>query len=197
MIIKKEDKWKAVSHLQKCIRRGWADKIPDVARALWNVDNAYLRYRLAVIAVEDVGIANLNTVATLLDDKINKRWVEANGGIEGLIDYMTQLANGSKDRTACTWGSIASKQAFEVAYGAWSGTTVHRAIEIAHDSQNDPTIRAAAVLRAAGTNLFPHREFPELEGNWNMWVESQVQIPELIKAMTQGQKVTKNGMPHS
>ena len=58
MLITKEDKWKAVSHLQKCIRRGWADKIPDVARALWAVDNAYLRYRLAVIAAEDVGPTN-------------------------------------------------------------------------------------------------------------------------------------------
>ena len=64
-LINKDDKWKAVSHLQKCIRRGRSDLVEDIARQLWALDNAYLRHRLNVIFSEDLGIANPE-LATLI-----------------------------------------------------------------------------------------------------------------------------------
>ena len=197
MLITKEDKWKAVSHLQKCIRRGWADKIPDAARALWAVDNAYLRYRLAVIAAEDVGIGNVATVVELMQDKINKRWVDANGGIEGLIVRMQALANGVKDRTACTWGSLASLQDFEAKHGDWEAATPQRAALVAFDEKESLSVRAAAALRAAGTNLFPHGGFPEVAGDWEHWmgVNGQHAPEDILFAMRQGQKSQKEWHP--
>lgn len=197
MLITKEDKWKAVSHLQKCIRRGWADKIPDVARALWAVDNAYLRYRLAVIAAEDVGIGNAAAVVELMQDKINKRWVDANGGIEGLIVRMQALANGVKDRTACTWGSLASLQDFEAKHGDWEAATPQRAALVAFDEKESLSVRAAAALRAAGTNLFPHGGFPEVAGDWEHWmgVNGQHAPEDILFAMRQGQKSQKEWHP--
>ena len=198
MLIEKTDKWKAVSHLQKCIRRGWAEHIPEVARALWSVDNAYLRYRLAVIAAEDVGIGNVGAVASLMEDKINKRWVDANGGLEGLIVRMQDLANGTKDRTACTWGSLASLKAFQAAHGDWDATTPIQAASIAFDANEDLSVRAAAALRAAGTNLFPHGAFSEVEGDWESWmaINAERGAPDdVLQAMRKGQKSQKEWHP--
>lgn len=197
MQLEKMDKWKAVSHLQKCIRRGWYEKIPPVAFALWNVDNAYLRYRLAVILMEDVGIANIEDASELMEDKINKRWVEGHGGIEGLIERMQRVAQGVKDRTPCTWGALASQRAFETLYGPWSDTPIPRAIEIAWDPNNTLEIRAAGALRAAGTDLFPHEAFQSLAGDWNAWLESNVQYANaaVVGLMRQGQKTQKEWHP--
>ena len=196
--MEKTDKWKAVSHLQKCIRRGWSEQIPDVASALWSVDNAYLRYRLAVIAVEDVGIGNIAAVASLMEDKINKRWVEANGGLDGLIVRMQALANGIKDRTACTWGSLASRREFEALHGDWEMATPAQAGSIAFDNTQTPAVRAAAALRAAGTNLFPHGGFAEIEGDWDSWIAMNIEhgAPDnVIEAMRKGQKSQKEWHP--
>lgn len=189
----KTDKWKAVSHLQKCIRRGWSEQIPDMARALWAVDNAYLRYRLAVISVEDVGIANIERVAALMEDKINKRWVDANGGIEGLILRMQDLASGTKDRTACTWGSLASKTQFEDQHGDWVSTTPLNAANIAFDANQSLPIRAAAALRASGTDLFSHDAFPVVQGDWDSWmsINAEHAPPTVLDAMRKGQKTQK------
>lgn len=193
MQLTKTDKWKAVSHLQKCIRRGWSDQIPDMARALWTVDNAYLRYRLAVISVEDVGIGNIEGVAALMEDKINKRWVDANGGLEGLIVRMQGLAAGTKDRTPCTWGSLASKTQFEASHGDWVATTPMEASIIAFDANESLSVRAAAALRASGTNLFPHGGFPEVEGDWESWMSANAEhaTPLVLEAMRKGQKTQK------
>lgn len=198
MLIEKTDKWKAVSHLQKCIRRGWSEHIPDVARALWSVDNAYLRYRLAVIAAEDVGIGNIDAVSSLMEDKINKRWVDANGGIEGLIVRMQGLADGVKDRTACTWGSLASRQAFEALHGDWEAISATAAAPIAFDSAQSLSVRAAAALRAAGTNLFSHGAFPDVEGDWESWMAINAErgaSEQVLHAMRQGQKSQKEWHP--
>lgn len=197
MLIAKTDKWKAVSHLQKCIRRGWADHIPDVARALWSVDNAYLRYRLGVIAMEDVGIGNIAGVASLMEDKINKRWVDANGGLDGLIVRMQELARGTKDRTACTWGSLASLSAFEATHGDWASTTPQKAAAVAFNAHETLSVRAAAALRAAGTNLFPHGDFEEVEGDWESWMSLNAEHApeEVLQAMRKGQKSQKEWHP--
>lgn len=193
MLIDKSDKWKAVSHLQKCIRRGWGERIDDVAQALWNVDNAYLRYRLAVISMEDIGIANPDTLDELMQDKINKRWVNANGGISGLLSRMKTLANGCKDRTPCTWGSLASRGAFEEVHGNWATASTQNAIDIAWDSKQSMPVRGAAVLRATGTDIFPHKDFPEQSGDWEQWIEANSpHCPQNITTLMRlGQKTQK------
>ena len=200
MVLAKEDKWKAVSHLQKCIRRGWGERIETVAKALWDTDNAYLRYRLAVIAVEDVGIANMDEVRTLLDDKINKRWVMTHGGIDGLIESMHRLARGTKDRTACSWGSNASKTVFETESGLeWEQVTPVQACEMAWNPVLSPAARAAAVFRAVGTDIFPHHAFPELSGDWASWISACTShsggLNMAIETMVLAQKAMKEWHP--
>ena len=194
------DKWKAVSHLQKCIRRGWSHRIEPITKALWDVDNAYLRYRLAVIAVEDVGIANLDKVHSLLEDKINKRWVVAHGGIDGLVATMQELAEGVKDRTACSWGSNASRSALENLTGEpWAALSPTRAADMAWDTTLPHEVRAAAVFRAAGTDLFPHHDFPVMAGDWASWVDACTTraggMNATIETMVRSQKAMKEWHP--
>lgn len=94
-----EKKWRVVSALQKAIRRGLVDQSMRYAHALLTIDRAYLRQRLVVIALEDVGLANvLGTALTLLwaGDKFMRA-----GPLErnGLLACVRSMASGIKDRT--------------------------------------------------------------------------------------------------
>ena len=53
------DRWILSSALQKLIRRGQGDQATAAALRLHQIDQTYLRRRLPVVAVEDVGIGNL------------------------------------------------------------------------------------------------------------------------------------------
>ncbi len=197
--IKPTDKWKAASHVQKCIRQGHVEDIAPLARALWNVDNAYLRYRLNVILMEDVGIANMPLVTAMQEDKLNKRWVDKHGGIDYLIQCMQELARGVKDRAPCDWGSIADGRAYSEYVGRdWVDSDVRHAMGIAWDEHAPWHVRGAAVLRATGTDLFPHKNLPTVAGDWVAWVDNQrhqgVSEP-VVQAMVVGQKTQREWHP--
>lgn len=49
----------------------------------------------------------------LQQDKLNKRWVDAQGGIDYLVSKLKDMCDSVKDRTACEFGSIANYKAFE------------------------------------------------------------------------------------
>jgi hypothetical protein len=72
--------------------------------ALFHVDRAYLHYRLAVIAVEDVGLGNLETIAELLYvlDTAKLRREAGDSGEWLMLSYLIEkLAVGAKDRNSC------------------------------------------------------------------------------------------------
>ena len=194
-LINKDDKWKAVSHLQKCIRRGRSDLVEDIARQLWALDNAYLRHRLNVIFSEDLGIANPELANELQQDKLNKRWVDAQGGIDYLVSKLKDMCNSVKDRTACEFGSIANYKVFEHETGIiWEDLTVEEAIDYAWNELLSVEARAAAVFKAVGTDIFEHSHLPEgVKGDWDKWIDSQRAhgVPENIVTMMQNGKRTQ------
>lgn len=89
-----------LSALQKSIRRGNEPIALNCTAALLNIDPDKFWRRLAVIAFEDVGIGDLETVARVTAVTGNKRWRDAHGGNQPIANYLVRrLCRAVKDRT--------------------------------------------------------------------------------------------------
>jgi hypothetical protein len=97
----KEAKWLLASCMQKAIRQG------DAAAAQWAVDamlpaeRAYALHRMAVVAVEDVGVANLPLVRDFMLTGMRKAWFEERGSRRAALYFARAFAESPKDRSAC------------------------------------------------------------------------------------------------
>ena len=101
----KEDKWKLVSHLHKSIRHGKADDAAAAAKWIYYVDPAYARYRMAVIAFEDVAGASPEVIIDSMSNGWKKEDIENQGGHVFLQEQARKWASTIKDRTANDWVS--------------------------------------------------------------------------------------------
>lgn len=165
-----DSKWLLASHLQKSIRRSLPEEAMWAATELIRIDEAYLRYRLAVIAVEDVAGASPQTVAEHWGEGWTKKALAARGGSPFLIDTAVALAQAIKDRTPCTWMNCARHLAdFESAYGPWEALSVPVAQRLAFEA-SEWWVQGLAAWRAIGTVRFPSGHLPKVEGDWPGWL---------------------------
>lgn len=95
------DRWILASALQKSIRRGLKDEATDVAIALHAVDTEYAWRRLRVIAFEDVGMGNVEAVASVAAIAGKQQLRGALGDLQVYVGRVRSLAAAVKDRTAC------------------------------------------------------------------------------------------------
>lgn len=115
----KEAQWLAMSCLQKSIRRGLPEVATAYADRMWDVSKSYLLYRLSIVALEDIGIANFPLVNSFLATEIKKDKIEQAGGKEYVLQVVADMANSPKDRSACdlTWlasGSLGGEPSSEL-----------------------------------------------------------------------------------
>lgn len=106
--VKNENKWLLVSCLQKSIRRGYTDLAVSYAKQLYDIDKVYLIYRLSVIALEDVGLANIDLVHEIMSTQLRKETIEKAGGKNYILNITKKLSNSVKDRSACDLTSLVS-----------------------------------------------------------------------------------------
>ena len=105
------DQWLAASLLQKSIRRGLPDLAARAAITLWRHRGLRVWHRLAVIAVEDVGIGAVDTigetvrVARAMTRSAGKR--STADPIAALVRVVRALAVAVKDRSTDYLASVA------------------------------------------------------------------------------------------
>ena len=104
----KDHKWLLVSCMQKSIRKGFAQLAMDYAECLYEIDKNYLLYRLSIIAIEDIGLGNIDAVYDFMKTQIKKSLVEEKGGKDYILKVVSDFANSIKDRSACDLCSLAS-----------------------------------------------------------------------------------------
>jgi hypothetical protein len=93
-------RYRVSSALQKCIRRGWADKAVFYAQALYNGGQAaYLWNRLPIIAMEDMGPGNWELCARVLHFCRFSSVRETVGPKSGLSWLVRQMAGSLKSRS--------------------------------------------------------------------------------------------------
>lgn len=97
------EKWPVVSMLQKAIRRGEVDLAVSAALAMYSYDRMYLWKRMAIIAYEDIGVANplLCAAVANLSGKDTLRKVDGAGGTWVTAEVARIMAESVKDRTIC------------------------------------------------------------------------------------------------
>jgi hypothetical protein len=94
------DKWILSSAVQKSIRRGREHEAVMLALHLHSVDPAYLRRRLPVIALEDVGMADERSCRHVIENCVDSRaWQEDQE--ELIVSLVQLLARARKSRAAC------------------------------------------------------------------------------------------------
>jgi hypothetical protein len=96
------DPWVATSALQKAIRRGDHDVAFRATRLLIGIDPRRLWRRLVVIALEDVGVGDIDLAVEVLAVSGRSSWREANGGdLNVTLEYVRRLCSAPKSRDAC------------------------------------------------------------------------------------------------
>jgi hypothetical protein len=105
------DQWIAASILQKAIRRGLPDLAERAAVALWRHRGPRIWHRLVVIAVEDIGLASIDTVIGLVRTAraMTRRGGHRSAGETALAirKAVRTLAEAPKDRGTDYVASIA------------------------------------------------------------------------------------------
>ena len=97
----KLDPWAASSLLQKAIRRGEAGLARQAARLLYRYRGSIVWRRLATIAVEDIGIADLDLVSEVIHLFTDKQLRDVLGSDTDLLDDICgRLAACPKERGA-------------------------------------------------------------------------------------------------
>lgn len=111
------DKWLTTSALQKCIRRGHGDLAERYARSSVRINADHSFRRLAIIALEDVGLGDLRLVATTLAILGNKQRRRSLGEERLAAFLAVQMSSAVKCRLACEMLSLVEyeKEAAKIA----------------------------------------------------------------------------------
>ncbi len=78
------DQWLLASAMQKAIRRGEVDTALRAGYALWNIDRQRFWRRLHIVALEDTGVADIESLIQISPLPPNPTGGE-NGGIYGWV----------------------------------------------------------------------------------------------------------------
>jgi hypothetical protein len=142
------DRWLLASQLQKAIRRGRSADAVRAAHTIWCVDSAYVWRRLRIIALEDVGVGDLEAVACCLAIAGKRAAQRAMGETKVLAHIVHRLAHACKSRLACDLVCLADHH---IGYmksgllGAGDGVWKERALD-----DTEPVERRAQALRLLG-----------------------------------------------
>lgn len=102
------EKWILSSALQKSIRRGLGAQAVSVAYCLHGIDPSYLRRRLPIIALEDVGLGDIRTcLDVVVICKTINFWQQ--NAYRSIAYMVSEMAKATKSRAACDaicWSSV-------------------------------------------------------------------------------------------
>lgn len=173
----KDDKWKIASHLHKAIRHGRADDAEQGVRWLYDVEPAYLRYRMAVIAVEDVAAGSPEVVAESFSGGWTKADIYSRGEREFLIAQARAWALSLKDRTPCAWLACQHfLDPFRERFGPWQMMSLGQGRRLAFDLEQPWWVRGLAAWRAAGTDKLRSSHLPTMPGDYDTFAYEAEQL---------------------
>lgn len=154
------NKWRAVSCMQKAIRFGDAETAMQVACAAYDMDKAYLLRRLGICAIEDTGYGNMYGVAMVLAVLGDQHWRKEMGERRVCAYLAGMLAKSPKDRSACELLVIVDFDK-QVPKEAWGKLSNEELVQYATDGSLPIIERQAAIWLLAGTKRFWGESMPK------------------------------------
>jgi hypothetical protein len=160
------DQWLLSSAMQKSIRRGAVNTAMRAGYALWNIDRQRFWRRLHIVALEDTGVADteslIQTLTATAQPYWRRKWRDLRVGL-----YLTQLLCQSvKTRMA---DSLFVQAERSPAYAALRGELINAPADDLADRVMDeaaPLVeRAIAMWFLAGTKKYPSDHLPVRVGD--------------------------------
>jgi len=152
----KADRWILASAFQKAIRRGELGTAQSAAMALLDADRQMLFRRLHVLAVEDLGVGDIDLAIGILASTGEAKVRQQLGGDRHVVEFLVErLCEAALDRTADHLLSIAQGHP-EMEEIRWDLGRVATSDLMDRIKNTDLPIsaRAVATWYAAGTNKF-------------------------------------------
>lgn len=175
--------------MQKAIRRGLPELASRTIHELHGVDPAWCRYRMAVIAFEDVAAGSPELVTEITAGAWNKAHVEHSGGVEFMALCGERMANAVKDRTPCNLFYAADFiPDFQARHGNLQELDARTAMGVAGDTNGEWWERALAIYRIAGKKAGSPIEVEGLESPIDRICELFPKWKELITAGAKSQR---------
>ena len=168
--LNENDRWLSASSLQKSIRRGKINEALFAAHVLKRLNESSLCNRLKVIALEDVGIANLDIVSQVLWVAGKREWRSKNYGEEHILSYLVcQLCRSAKCRSLDDVLYIADRHPHYASQRMiYSGMNEKELCDVFADEGSDVVQRTLACWYLAGTKRYRATNLQEKQGNPNI-----------------------------
>lgn len=194
------DNWLATSALQKAIRRGQVDHALNATSFLLSRQPARFWRRLIVIALEDVGIGDLDLVREVLLLSGRTSWRAQNGG-DWLFasSLVSQLCGSVKCRDACDALVITDLSPHLIPQrSAFLDLGDNDLCHILADGTRSLGERVLAAWLITGTKRFPAFSLPERDGSFSelLDVYRSLGVPEhVLEVARLGSTRTNEGHP--
>ena len=184
------DKWLLSSAVQKLIRRGQSERAVKAALQLHHIDPGYLPRRLPIIALEDVGIADLILCFDVLHALGVQGFRSAAKGSEQrrvLANLVSRLALSIKSRSACDIFCLAhADRVASIAAAKFFRSSERGLVEIATDRRASLTSRALSLHLLSGMSVEEgrwHRSVSRFNGGAVSEVAKRLELPEIITCL--------------
>jgi hypothetical protein len=169
----KADPWLLTSLLQKAIRRGDVLTAKRAASSLWQIDRQRLWRRLHIIALEDISIADLETVLDSLHVTANPIWRRKVGDRQMAVLLAERLSKAVKCRVAD-----------HLLIHAEKGHRPYPPVQLT-DMAADIGDRARGLWLLAGTRKYPSDRLPKAQGDYDRLIELLYELgvsPDIVDA---------------
>ncbi len=190
----------ASSALQKAIRRGNAAEALSCTRLLVDNDPQRLWRRLAVIAMEDVGIGDFDVVSNTIYASRSKVWRDKQGGDWHVASYLVpRLCAAPKSRGTDDLGLVVEFHPdFEEARAELACAPQASLCDLVADPSQPIAVRSLAALYLAGTDRWSVRALPHRRGHIRVLLElyGHIGVPDYVcEAIDGGTKKERGALP--
>ena len=180
----------ASSALQKAIRRGNEAEALACARLLVDRDPQRLWRRLAVIALEDVGVGDFDVVANTISSSRSKVWRDRQGGDWHVASYLvSRLCAAPKNRGTDDLGLVAEYHPdFEEARAELACAPQASLCDLVADQSQPWAVRSLAAWYLAGTNAWSVYVLPHRRGDIRVLLDlyRHVGVPDYVCEVIEG-----------
>ncbi len=154
------DKWLLTSGWQKAVRRGETERAAHIATSLWHVDKRKLLLRMVVVACEDVGIGNPNSVTAVLTAATQRP------DMQTVLHLSAQLCAGAKNRVVdAVYITGERSAAYYTLRGIMAGADDNTLTDYVLDESKPLVERCLAIWYLAGTKRYPSDVLPPRIGS--------------------------------
>lgn len=189
------DKWICMSGMQKAIRRGDAVLAGRLALSLWSQDKRALWRRLAVIAAEDVAMADVEAVLDVTVAAKYPAWRKTVGDAALGVHLAQRMAKATKTRylTELYLSSDHARQATKAR--KWAAIASFKELaSILHDPAQEAPEQALALMGLFGSRRFEAKNFQRADGDVEEAIKAikKMPVPEEILSVC----TATTGTPH-